>query len=243
LDLKLRPGVFSSAIIDVWSQTVANPGTANSAELTNKQLLMLFPTPMFMGNLPDITLCERIEKNVREMRMQGKGQFSPKNASPAFMTADNLHTLPEMKELVDVVMMESGRIFDAYAIKRDAHYITGMWANITHPNHRQNMHVHPNCMLSGLVYIKAPVNCGPTMFASPRKFTKNLELKYLTRNELNSDFIVVPAEKGRMLFWPSHIPHAVEQGTADENEERIVVAFNMMIRGHIELFTASMTFA
>ena len=43
-----------------------------------------------------------------------------------------------------------------------------------------------------------------------------------------------------MLIWPSHIPHAVEQGTADETEERIVVAFNMMIRGNIELFTANL---
>jgi hypothetical protein len=49
-----------------------------------------------------------------------------------------------------------------------------------------------------------------------------------------------PAEKGRMLIWPSHVPHAVEQGTADESEERIVVAFNIMIRGRIQLFTASL---
>jgi hypothetical protein len=49
-----------------------------------------------------------------------------------------------------------------------------------------------------------------------------------------------PDEKGRMLIWPSHVPHAVEQGTADESEERIVVAFNIMIRGRIQLFTASL---
>jgi hypothetical protein len=43
-----------------------------------------------------------------------------------------------------------------------------------------------------------------------------------------------------MLIWPSHVPHAVEQGTADESEERIDVAFNIMIRGRIQLFTASL---
>jgi hypothetical protein len=48
----------------------------------------------------------------------------------------------------------------------------------------------------------------------------------------------MPAEKGRMLIWPSHVPHSVEQGTADENEDRIVVAFNLMIRGKIEQTTA-----
>jgi uncharacterized protein (TIGR02466 family) len=207
-------------------------------ELTGRQVVMLFPTPMFTGKLPDLGLCDRIEKSIREMRKSGIGKSSPKGTSPAYMTPDDLHTHPEMKELVDVIMRESGKVLDAYAIKRDSHYITSMWANITHPNHRQNMHVHPNCLLSGLVYIKAPPNCGPTMFASPRRLTKNLEPQYREKNDLNADFFIWPAEKGRVLIWPSHVPHAVEQGTADETEERIVVPFNVMIRGLIDLFTA-----
>jgi uncharacterized protein (TIGR02466 family) len=100
------------------------------------------------------------------------------------------------------------------------------------------MHVHPNCLLSGIVYIKAPKNCGPTVFVSPRQFTKMLIPSYFERNEINSDTFVSPAEKGRMVIWPSHIPHAVEQGTADEAEDRIVLAFNVMIRGLIDLQTA-----
>jgi hypothetical protein len=49
---------------------------------------------------------------------------------------------------------------------------------------------------------------------------------------------VMPPEKGRMLLWPSHVPHAVEEGKADETEDRIVVAFNIMIRGRVEISTA-----
>jgi uncharacterized protein (TIGR02466 family) len=212
--------------------------SATAKELTRRQMLVLFPTPMFTGMLPDMSMCDRIEKIVRDLRASGQGRSSPKGASPAYMTSDDLQTLPQMKELVDVIMVETGKVLDTYAVKRDSHYITNMWANITHPNHRQNMHVHPNCLLSGLVYIKAPPNCGPTMFASPRRLSKNLEPRFLEKNDLNSDFILLPAEKGRMLIWPSYIPHAVEQGTADETEDRIVVPFNIMIRGLIDLFTA-----
>ena len=100
------------------------------------------------------------------------------------MSPDDLYDLPEMKELVDVIMAETGKVLDAFAVKRDSHYITSMWANITHPNHRQDIHVHPNCFLSGLVYIKTPMNCGPTLFASPRKFTKTLSPD--TRQRTNS---------------------------------------------------------
>ena len=78
-------------------------------ELTAKQVVMLFPTPMFTGKLADLTLCDRLEKTIRELRESGKGQSSPKGASPAYMTPDDLHTHPEMKELVGVIMRESER--------------------------------------------------------------------------------------------------------------------------------------
>ncbi len=211
---------------------------ATAGELTAKQLFMLFPTPMFTGILPDLSLCDRVEKIIWGLQKAGKGHSSPPRATLAYMTPDDIQNLPEMKELVDIVLRESGKVLDAFAVKRDSHYITNMWGNIGNPNSRGNMHVHPNCLLSGLVYIKTPNNCGPTMFASPRKFLKNLEPSYLEKNDLNSDFVLMPAEKGRMLIWPSHIPHAVERGTADESEARITLPFNIMIRGLIDLFTA-----
>ena len=207
------------------------------AELTAKQLFMIFPTPMFTGLLPEIAMCDRIEKKLRELQRSGTGFPSP-GAILAYMTPDDLQNLPEMKDLVSVIMAESASILDAFAIKRESHYITNMWANIANPNRRHFMHMHPNCLLSGLVYIKTPKNCGSTAFASPRLLSKNLEPTYLRKNEFNSDVFVVPAEKGRMVLWPSHIPHSVEQGTADETQERIVVAFNVMIRGLIDLPTA-----
>jgi uncharacterized protein (TIGR02466 family) len=214
------------------------PRPAPAADLTAKQMFTLFPVPMFTRKLSDIGLCDRVEKKLRELRKSGKGASSPEGAILAYMTPDNLQTLPEMNELVGVIMAESEIILDALAIKRDAHYITNMWANIANPNRRHSMHMHPNCLLSGLVYIKTPKHCGPTVFASPRMLTKNLEPAYFKKNEFNSDVFIIPAEKGRMLIWPSHVPHAVEQGTANETEERIVVAFNIMIRGLIDVPTA-----
>src|SRR5260370_36732702 len=99
---------------------------------------------------------------------------SPDGAGFAYMTPGAIQTLPEMTELVDWIMHESGKFLSAYRIKRDSHYITNMWANIANPNRRHHMHIHPNCLLSGLVYIRTPKNCGSTMFASPRQLSKNL---------------------------------------------------------------------
>ena len=211
--------------------------TPAPAELTGKQVFKLFPTPMFTGMLSDITICDRVEKKLRELQRAGRGTTAGL-AMRAYMSPDDLQNLSEMAELVDVIMRESAQILDIYAIKRDSHYITNMWANIAHPNRRHSMHMHPNCLFSGLVYIRTPQHCGPTVFTSPRQLAKGLEPTYLAKNEFNADVFVMPPEKGRMLLWPSHVPHAVEEGKADESEDRIVVAFNIMIRGRVEISTA-----
>lgn len=47
-------------------------------------------------------------------------------------------------------------------------------------------------------------------------------------------------EQGTMLFWPSWLTHGVERGFNKNNEDRIVVAFNIMIRAKIETMTAKL---
>lgn len=203
-------------------------------ELTGKEMRTLFPTALFSGKLSDITACDRAEAKLREMQKAGQGYAQ----EYIFITPDDLQNLPEMKELADLIMKESAQVLDVYKIKRDSHYITNMWANITHPNHRHHMHIHPNCLFSGILYIKAPKNCGPTILSDPRLNSRMIEPTYTELNVYNISQVVTPAEKGRMLIWPSYLPHAVEYGTAKEDEDRIVIAFNIMIRGVMDQRTA-----
>ncbi len=224
----------------LYAPPMTQPDRA-ARELTEKQMLRLFPTAMFTGKLPDITLCDRIERRLRTLQKSGAGTTLRTDGLRAYMTPDNIQDLPEMKDLVELVMAESASVLDVLGIKRDSHYITNMWANITHPNRRHGLHMHPNCVLSGLVYIKTPAKCGPTVFSSPRQMTKNLEFSYFVKNEFNADVFGMVPEKGRMLLWPSHVPHAVDEGRAEPSEDRIIVAFNIMIRGQIDVATAHLT--
>ncbi len=203
---------------------------------------MLFPTGLFTGKLPDVTVCDRVEKKLHEMQ-QSKQGFTANTYLRSFMTDDDLHTVPEMKELVDVIIEETGLILDAYRIKRDSHYITSMWANVTSPNRRHNTHTHQNCLFSGLVYIKTPKDCGKTLFFSPLHLSTAIAPDLVENNQLNAHTFVFPVEKGRMVIWQSHLPHAVDNGNAKEDEDRIVVAFNVMIRGRISVPTARMDLA
>lgn len=210
--------------------------------LTAREMFMLFPTGFFTGKLADVTICDRIETKLREMQKAGDGYFA-KTYLRNYMTPDNIHTLPELKELVDVIMEETRLILDVYKIKRDSHYISNMWANISSPNRRHNTHAHPNCLFSGLVYIRTPKDCGKTLFFSPRHLTTAIAPDLTEKNEFNADTFVMPIEKGRMVFWPSYLPHAVDNGNADDGEDRIVIAFNVMIRGRVNMLTANVEFA
>jgi uncharacterized protein (TIGR02466 family) len=210
--------------------------------LAAREMFMLFPTGFFTGKLPDITLCDRVEKKLREMQKAGQGHFA-KTYLRNYMTPDNLQTLPDMKELVDLILEESKLILDVYKIKRDSHYISNMWANVASPNRRHNTHAHPNCLFSGLVYIRTPKDCGRTMFHSPRHLTTIVAPDLTEKNELNADTFVMPIERGRMVIWPSYLPHSVDNGNANDEEDRIVVAFNIMIRGRVDMLTASINYA
>jgi hypothetical protein len=65
-----------------------------------------------------------------------------------------------------------------------------------------------------------------------------IEPTYTENNILNSAESSVPPQKGLMMMWPSYLSHAVQYGTAKEGEDRIVVSFNIMIRGLIDRRTA-----
>ena len=203
-------------------------------ELLGKQLVQLFPTCLFTGKLSDMGACDRAEKKLRELQKSGRGTFD----RSAYVTPDDIWKLDELKSLVDLVMKEANEVLDFYKVKRDSHYISNMWANITQPNHRHHLHIHPNCLLSGILYVTTPKECGPTVFEDPRPGARIIEPEYVEMTPFNSSRFTVAAEKGRLLMWPSYLLHAVDAGRSESQEERIVIAFNIMIRTTIKTITA-----
>jgi uncharacterized protein (TIGR02466 family) len=203
-------------------------------QLLEKQVVSLFPTCLFMGRISDLSACDRAEKKLWELQKSGQGTSVPY----AYTTPDDIQRYDEMKEIVDLVMTESATILNFYKVKRGSHYLTNMWANITHPNHRHHLHIHPNCLLSGILYVRTPPDCAPTVFEDPRPGARIFLPSYTEYNAYNSSRFTVPAVKGVMLIWPSFLLHAVDVGRCKTEEDRIVIAFNVMIRGTMEFPTA-----
>ena len=198
---------------------------------------MAFPTTIFKATINDLSLCDNLEKSIRKLHRTKVGSHIGKTH---FISYDNLHENEEFADLCEVVLNETNEILNTYCIVRDDHYISAMWANITTENHRHMLHIHPNSLLSGIIYVKTPPNCGNIVFSDPRPAARMMEPDYHQMNQINAGVMQLPPQKGNMIFWPSWLPHGVEKGQ-NQGTDRIAVAFNIMIRGRATIPTNRMT--
>jgi uncharacterized protein (TIGR02466 family) len=204
------------------------------SELTNKNILTLFPSQLYKSTVSDLSMCSDIAKKLIHLRDTTEGTL---DSYGGFTTTDQLQHEPEFLELARLIWEEAGEILDVQSVVRDSHYITSMWGNVNPPNHMHMMHVHPNSYLSGLIYINAPEDCGFTVFGDPRPGARMFEPNYNKVSVATSGAFLFPPKTGTMLFWNSWLPHGVERGN-NTTDDRIVVAFNIMIKGKITTRTA-----
>jgi uncharacterized protein (TIGR02466 family) len=205
--------------------------------LLKPTIMPLYPTPMFLGKVSDDNFVDDLTDKIYKLKEASYGTFEAGN----FTTWDDLHSNSEFDELNELILNETFAAMDFLRIKRDNHYITNMWATVSNPTHRHPVHIHPNCLLSGLLYLKTPEKCGGTTFTDPRPAARVFEPTYTEMFEFNSGRFTYPAKKGMMLIWPSWLSHGVERGfTEDETQDRITIAFNVQMIGKIETRTAKL---
>ena len=98
-------------------------------------------------------------------------------------------------------------------------YLHNLWFNINGTNALNTLHTHPHSIYSGVMWIKAPENCGNLVMVDP---------------SAHNMFGVVPTEyefqpvEGNIILFPSHVPHYVKPNNSDE--DRISVSFNFTIQ-------------
>jgi len=93
-----------------------------------------------------------------------------------------------------------------------------VWFNINATDTFNMMHTHPHSIYSGVMWIKAPEDCGNLVLVDPSK---------------HNVFGIVPTEyefepvEGNVIVFPSHLPHYVKPNNSDE--DRISVSFNIVL--------------
>ena len=102
------------------------------------------------------------------------------------------------------------------------------WININRKGDLNGLHTHPECVVSGVYYIKTPEKCGNIQFYHPAAdmLERDWNTKFISSfNYYNSQVWRFPPEEGCVYIFPSWLKHMVKPNMSDE--DRISISFNV----------------
>ena len=142
----------------------------------------------------------------------------------------NMHLKPEYQQLVNELYKMQEEIYVEEWLDRKP-VLGNMWANINYPGGYNRPHIHPNCLFSGVYFVKATKEAGTLAINDPRPgIQTNMPVrkpgkppKHLWRE---AHLEPIP---GRIIMFPAWLWHCVEPN--ESNDIRISVSFNFIQDG------------
>lgn len=139
----------------------------------------------------------------------------------------NIHFLETFKSFTDYILKYANLASEIYNLE---YRLKSMWININKNGDYNVSHSHPGSIISGVLWVKCPKNCGGIVFDSPNDWNEDLILRNIDHhlkkkfNYFHSFGFQQPVD-GTMILFPSHMRHHVEPN--ESNEDRISIAFNL----------------
>jgi len=185
-----------------------------------------FPTPFYIFDVPDAHLLnDTLEKNIVNWASLEKG-LNKTNVN-GWHSETNMHVRPEYKDLVNILHKAQREIYNKELLEGNP-VLGNMWANINYKGGFNKPHVHPNCLFSGVYYIKTPENCGHLRFEDPRP-GKQLIMPTQKKGQLPPEYwrdVNYKPIAGRLIMFPAWVNHCVDPN--ESNDIRISVSFNFL---------------
>jgi uncharacterized protein (TIGR02466 family) len=142
------------------------------------------------------------------------------------VTNSLLHRTPEFAPLVRHIQEQAERFarFLHFDLERYRLSIVNCWVNVYGPHHAQDVHVHTNCVLSGVYYVQVPKGTPGLLIRSPVEDTM-IHAPLSQPSFANALTHEIQAVEGKMVFFRSFVRHSVRPNPVEG--ERISIAFNL----------------
>ena len=103
--------------------------------------------------------------------------------------------------------------------------IVNMWININPTGGYNSCHIHGDSLLSGVYYVKSPDLSQAIIFHNPCAARNLITSTFTTMNNaLTFNTVEYKPIKGRLIIFPSWLPHEVKSN--NHQEDRISISFN-----------------
>jgi uncharacterized protein (TIGR02466 family) len=185
----------------------------------------LFPTHVWRTQL-EPSCYEPLNRKLRAKL----GELTATGADERRMvqqTEQRLHLLPEFREFVQIVNGCADSVLEFLKVRHQGFQITGCWANVSRPGAGHEWHSHPNNLLSGVYYLRAPKGGNAITFYDPRPQAAVIAPPLHEISRESAGKIDFPVSDGDLILFPSWLYHSVPRnGSA---EFRVSIAFNIML--------------
>ena len=191
----------------------------------------IFPTNIFLID-QFIPQSVKSEKQVIEnMKKYISDLWAERDYDNNWQTKSaDLHTKKEFHHFTTLVIKTGLDICNKLGYDVKDLVVTDMWANVLKNNEYHPMHTHSNNFLSGTYYLQSDQGAS-IIFHDPRPAADVIVPRKKEKNTLNSSLLSYASKTNRAVFFPSWLPHWVQQNKS--NNKRISIAWNMQVKGQV----------
>ena len=197
------------------------------------EILKFFPEPVFKFKLEDFkNLNKELSEYIYKLQGEDKNGLERSNKGGWHSKDFELTVKGSIQNRFAIIIQKYIlKVFQNNGWKTENKNIRikEMWAIINKTGDFNVIHTHPNCYLSAAYYVKAPEKCGRFQIENPNNVKRNFYPEIKTKNKLNLQVAGMEIEEGDLLIFPGYLPHKVR--TNESNKDRIVISFNVDIRG------------
>jgi len=185
-----------------------------------------FPTSVF-GK--DIKLDnDKLAQDIINWSNQDQGL--QKTNYKSWHSTTDMASKPEYQNLVNELMTMCKDVFKEEWLELKP-VLGNMWANINPKEGKNEPHIHPNSLFSGVYYVKSNPQAGRLVLYDPRpgaQIVMPVRKEGQPPKHLWRDVNIDPIP-GRIIIFPAWLWHAVEPNQS--NDLRISVSFNFVQHG------------
>ena len=201
-------------------------------DYSNRGIIPLFPSLLYQDDktegfdevkdgLIEYAYKQREEDDINQV-VSNRGGWQTPTVNTRFFNKESFKPYmswfgDRIKEYIDHMNfnMSSGRDI----------YLASMWFNINGKGHYNASHNHPNTTVAGVLWIKAPKNCGRFQVEDLNIAKRHSSPPIANKNELNMNVAGLEISEGDLLIFPGYLPHKVARNETDD--DRIVISFNV----------------
>ena len=134
----------------------------------------------------------------------------------------NVLDLPIFSNIKSQIVNTIGIYCDLMKINKDNLYFPDSWLNLYNEHGYQDLHSHPNSIISGVYYLQSAGN-KDFIFQAPYHFFQPVVPNYDEINLMNCHSSDYNSFEGRCIIFMSHLMHR----TLPATKERISLSFNV----------------